>query len=147
MSNSFSGFGNVGAAPTLRRVPVGDEQRAVADLRVYFDRRIHKGDGRFEDEGGFWLTVSVWGTRGESVARLVQKGARVYVEGTLRQEKWEDRETGQPRSEFRLTADSIALDLLGVESVAYQPRRGGGGDTRNSDGGEGSDFDEEDIPF
>lgn len=153
MSNSFSSFGNVGAAPTLRRVPVDGEQRAVADLRVYFDRRIHKGDGRFEDEGGFWLTVSVWGTRAENVARLIQKGARVHVVGVLRQETWNDRETGQPRSEMRLAIErqgSIALDLMCLESVAYRPKRGtGGGGGSGPAGAEGGedDFPDEDIPF
>lgn len=145
MSNRFEGFGNVGAAPALRRVPVGGDQRPVLDLRVYFDRRVPKGDGKFEDEGGFWLTVSVWGPRAETLARVLRKGARVYVEGGLRQESWTDRDNGSERSELRLTAEAIAIDPLCLESVEYRARRG------SSDGGTGStpppEFGDEDIPY
>jgi single-strand DNA-binding protein len=142
MSNYFSGFGNVGTAPTLRRVPVGGEQRPVADLRVYFDRRVPKGEGQFEDEGGFWLTVSVWGARAETVTRLIEKGVRIYVEGTLRQESWQDKDTGADRSELRLTADAIALDLLCVESVQYRKRSGG-----SDGGGDPAGPADEEIPY
>jgi single-strand DNA-binding protein len=144
MSNWFTGFGNVGTAPTLRRVPVDGEQRPVTDLRVYFDRRVPKGEDGFEEEGGFWLTVSVWGARAETVARLIEKGARIYVEGSLRQVSWQDRESGADRSELRLTADAIALDLLCVEAVQYRKRDGSRG---ISGGSGGTDVPDEEIPY
>jgi single-strand DNA-binding protein len=123
MSNQFAGFGNVGAAPTLRQVTAGGELRAVAEMRVYFDRRVPKGGGAYEDQGGFWLTVSVWGARAEAAAHRLQKGARVQVVGTLRQETWKDTKTQAERSELRLSADSVTIDLGCVESISYKPRR------------------------
>ena len=66
MSNQFTGTGNIGQAPALRTVKVGSEDRSVADLRIFFDRSIPQDDGSFEDGGGFWLTVTVWGSRAET---------------------------------------------------------------------------------
>jgi single-strand DNA-binding protein len=145
MSNRFAGVGNVGAAPELRWVGVRGEPRPVLELRVYFDRRVPRGDGKFEDDGGFWLTVSQWGSRAEDLAKLLQKGARIQVMGTLRQEEWEDRETGANRSELRVTADAIFIDPVCLESVVYRPRRA------SSEAGTASnpaqEFNPEEIPY
>jgi single-strand DNA-binding protein len=142
MSNWFTGFGNVGTAPTLRRVPVDGEQRPVTDLRVYFDRRVPKGEDEFEEAGGFWLTVSVWGARAETAARLIEKGARLYAEGYLRQVSWKDRESGAERSELRLTAETIAIDPLCVEALVYRRRS-----KPSDEGGRPDSFGEEEIPY
>lgn len=121
MSNQFSGTGNIGQAPVLRQVMVGAESRSVADLRVYFDRQVPQGDGKFGDEGGFWLGVSVWGPRAETAMRVLRKGARIQVDGQLREECWDD-EGGNPRSVIRLTAHRLAVDPLCIESVTYRQK-------------------------
>jgi single-strand DNA-binding protein len=144
MSNRFVGGGNVGAAPELRWVDVCGEQRPVLELRVYFDRRVPKGEGKFEDDGGFWLTVSQWGSRAEGLARLLRKGARIQVVGTLRHEEWQDRETGANRSELRVTADTIFIDPVCLESVTYRPKRTPESGARSTPPDE---FDPDEIPY
>lgn len=148
MSNQFTGFGNVGTAPTLRYV--GGDQREVAEMRVYFDRRVPAGEG-FEDKGGFWLTVSAWGARAVKVAEIIKKGARIQVTGTLRQESWNDRESGAERSELRLTADTITIDPLCIESVVFGKRGGARNDGDAGASGEASDggdsYDGGDVQF
>jgi single-strand DNA-binding protein len=144
MSNRFEGVGNVGTAPELRWVDVRGEQRPVLELRVYFDRRVPRGDGQFEDDGGFWLTVSQWGSRAEGLAKLLQKGARIQVQGTLRQEEWQDRESGANRSELRVTADAIFIDPVCLESVTYRPKRGPDSGARSTPADE---FDPDQIPY
>lgn len=119
MSNHFSGIGNLGKAPALRTVEVDGEPRPVADLRVYFDRSVPTGGGRFEDQGGFWLSVAIWGARGESAARVLRKGVRVYLEGTLREEVWDEAR------ELRLTTSYYAIDPLCIDSITYRSRRNG----------------------
>ncbi|WP_133719114.1 single-stranded DNA-binding protein [Methylocaldum gracile] len=123
MSNQFSGVGNLGQAPVLRTVQVDGEDRSVADLRVYFDRSVPQDDGSFEDEGGFWLSVSVWGARAESAVKVLRKGARIQVDGQLREESWEDAEGAEHRA-LRLTASRIATDPVCIESITYRPRTG-----------------------
>ncbi|MGH8547463.1 MAG: single-stranded DNA-binding protein [Methylococcales bacterium] len=96
MSNQFSGIGNLGTDPALHSVTVNGEDRQVAEMRVYFDRSVPKENGEYQDEGGFWLTVSLWGARAEPAVKILKKGARVQVDGILRAESRDD-ETGAPR--------------------------------------------------
>jgi len=122
MSNEFRGTGNIGQAPTLRTVKVHGEDRSVVDLRVYFDRRIPMKDGSYDDDGGFWLTVSVWGSRADNAFKLFSKGMRIEVVGALRLETWEN--DNEVRTEFRLTADKISIDPICLDSVTLRKRTG-----------------------
>jgi len=87
MANKFSGRGNLGADPEIRYT-AGEDSEPVCSLRVFFDRPKPDGNGGFDDKGGFWLDVSLWGTRGEAAARLLKKGARVSVSGELYEDAW-----------------------------------------------------------
>jgi single-strand DNA-binding protein len=125
MSNHFAGRGNLGADPDLKHVEIDGEPHAVAALRIYFDRPVPDGDGGFIDKGGFWLPVNLWGPKAETIAKLLRKGARVRVEGTLVQDTWEDRETGEPASRIEVQADSIDLDLARVEAITFRAKGDG----------------------
>ena len=120
MSTRFIGSGNLGTAPSTRKVEVDGESRTVTDMRVYFDRLVPQDDGTFADDGGFWFTVTTWGRLAESCAKLLQKGMRVRVEGRLREHGW-DSEDG-PRTELRLTADRLTLELAQLEGVTVRAR-------------------------
>ncbi len=122
MSNEFKGTGNIGQTPALRAVKVNGEDRSVMDLRVYFDRRIPMKDGSYDDDGGFWLTVSVWGSRADNAFKLLTKGMRIEVTGPLRLETWEN--DNEVRTEFRLTADKITIDPICLDSVIVRKRTG-----------------------
>ena len=52
-------MGNIGQVPVLRVIQMNGEDRPVADMRVFFDRSVPQEDGSFEEEGGFWLNVSL----------------------------------------------------------------------------------------
>lgn len=142
MSNTFTGVGNLGAAPSIRYVDVAaegggkKEKRPVCDLRLYVDRRVPDGKGGFVDRGGFWLTASLWGPRAEKAAALLSKGARVTVSGTLYVHAWTDKENGEERSELRLDADDVSLNLLRVEAVQFAPARGASNDILDNVGQE-----------
>lgn len=122
MSNRFIGSGNLGDAPALKRVRVGDEQRPVLELSIYFDRRVPTGDGAFAEKGGFWLNANLWGKRAELAAPLLAKGARVRAEGELELETWDD--DGDERTAFKLNLDSITIDPLRVQEISYKESRG-----------------------
>jgi len=119
MLNRFEGIGNVGSNPTLSTVQVGDELRQVVNMRVYFDRPIGED---FKDKGGFWYSVDIWGYRAEEAIRLLKKGARIFVMGGLRAESWTDN-SGEVRSEQRLTADYFFLDSVCIETVQYREKK------------------------
>lgn len=122
MSTRFQGRGNLGAAPVLRQVEQDGETVSVATLRVYFDRQVPKGEGQFEDRGGVWLDVSLWGTRAENAARLLSKGTRLAVSGTLIQRNWTDRDSGEERTRIEVRADHVDLDLARIAHIEYRAR-------------------------
>ncbi len=120
MINEFSGIGNLGKNPTLTSVVVDGESRKVANLRVYFDRPVGED---FKDKGGFWLSVDIWGFRAEEAIRVLKKGARAYFSGTMRMEEWTDEDSGEIRSEMRLSADYFFIDSMCVENVIYREKK------------------------
>jgi single-strand DNA-binding protein len=123
MPNRFEGKGNVGSAPTLKTVAVRGEDRQVAEIRVFFDEYSRGEDGEFEQTGGIWLAVSVWGRRAEQVARLLRKGARVMVQGELRTFEYTPDGTDVKVPGFQVVADDVLLTLARVESVVFAAKR------------------------
>lgn len=119
MSNRLIGAGNLGDAPSLKHVRIGEETRPVLEMSIYLDRTVPVDDGGFEDRGGFWLRADLWGARAEHVAPLLAKGARVRVEGNLEQEAWEDKESGELRTAFKLNLDWLAIDPVRVKEIGY----------------------------
>ena len=124
MSNEFCGTGNVGDQPVLKMVLVGNEERHVTELRVFFDEYRQDGSGGLEQAGGFWLDVNVWGERhAAEVAELVRKGARVHVIGRLCESKWIVTATGEERRALYLNADRLYLSLARLAEARFKPRR------------------------
>ncbi len=122
MSNRFEGRGNLGNDPVLKWVDVAGEKRAVCELRVYFDRQVREGES-WKEQGGFWLNISYWGKRAEQASKLLVKGCRVSVVGSLVQDTWVDKETGEEKTRLVLDADSVDLDLMRVESLKFAEKR------------------------
>ena len=123
MANTFIGTGNLGADPVLTS-PVGEDQRQVADMRVYFDKPVKNPEtDDYEDKGGFWLDVSAWDRLADDVMRLLKKGARVKVEGSLKHNVWIDEKSGAEKSRFVLYADDISLILARVESAQWRRKQ------------------------
>ena len=117
MANTFIGTGNLGSDPVLTS-PVGEDKRQVADLRIYFDKPVKNQDtGEYDDKGGFWLDVSAWDRLADDVMRVLKKGARVRVKGSLKHNVWTDDKSGEEKSKFVLYADDIFLTLAHIESA------------------------------
>lgn len=81
-------------------------------------------DGRndFEEHGGFWMNVAWFGRKAETGARVLRKGAPVVIEGDLRVEYWEDKETGEQKAGWKVIATEVCLDMKGIETVEYRKR-------------------------
>jgi len=116
MANTFKGTGNLGADPELKTV--GEDKQQVADLRIYFDRPIkNKDTDEYEDKGGFWLNVSAWDKLAIDAKRVLKKGMRVSVHGSMKENTWADKDSGENKSKLVLSANEITLVLTRVESV------------------------------
>ena len=52
-----------------------------------------------------FVEVQVWGPSAENFAKLVRKGQEVFIEGALRQDRWEDKQSGGNRSKLFVKAE------------------------------------------
>jgi single-strand DNA-binding protein len=123
MPNQFIGTGNLADAPSLKFVSVASEERAVANLRVFFDEYTRDEHGDYTQRGGLWFNVSAWDQLAEHAARLLRKGARVRVEGRLKPGQWIDKDTGETRPTIEIVADDITLKLGRIDAVTFRAAR------------------------
>lgn len=137
MQNVFAQEGNLGKDPEIIDVPKdGGGVIKKLKLSVRFPYAIKQSDGNFEDTKGFWATVEMWGRQSEVLYKLLQKGARVFVMGSIQDNSFVatkgDRE-GQTIPGMLVSAQNIALSPLGIESVTYASRQSNASNTTVND--------------
>ena len=80
---------------------------AVLDFSIAVnDRRRNNATGEWEDHANFF-DITVFGKRAEAIHTWCLKGVKVVVSGKLRQNVWQDKNTGQNRSRVTIIADEI----------------------------------------
>jgi single-strand DNA-binding protein len=114
--------GNLGADPETRAMPSGT---TVANLRIATSESWRDKQSGEQQERTEWHRVVLFGRLGEIAAEYLKKGSQVYIEGSLRTRKWQDKQ-GQERYSTEIVGND--MQMLGG--------RGGGGGT----GGAGGDF-------
>jgi len=95
--------GNLARDPRVRQTTNGT---AVGTFVVALNERYTTREGELRETVSF-VEVETWGKLAETCGDRLSKGARVFVEGRLRCERWEDRQTGQPRSRLLVRADRV----------------------------------------
>lgn len=139
--------GHLGADPDMRYMPNGD---AVATLRLATtDQWKDKTTGE-KKEATEWHRVVLWRRLGEIAGQYLKKGAQVYIEGSLKTRKWQDKE-GADRYTTEIVADE--MKMLGsrpaggdsTQTPRPAPAAAQGAPASNAGGGF-QDF-EDDIPF
>ena len=116
--NKVQMTGRLGADPEMRYTPQGS---AVTTFRVASGRSWKSADGTPHEETE-WFRCVAWDKLGEICNQYLTKGTRVYVEGRLRTNKWQDKETGQDR----YSTEVIANDMIILSSRQDRPSSGGG---------------------
>jgi single-strand DNA-binding protein len=79
--------------------------QAICHFAVATSSKRKKGD-QWVEEASFW-DVDLWGKTGEGLNQYLVKGKLVAVEGTMRQDRWE--QDGQTRSKVLISASSVQL--------------------------------------
>jgi single-strand DNA-binding protein len=100
--------GNLTSDPELRYTQNG---LAVANFTIASTpRQFDKQTNEWKDQEALFLRASVWREFAEHVASSLTKGARVIVQGRLRQRNYETKE-GEKRTAFELDVDEIGPSL------------------------------------
>jgi single-strand DNA-binding protein len=125
--------GNLTDDPELRFTPSG---AAVAKFRIASTpRTLDRQSGEWKDGEPLFLACNIWRDAAEHVAESLQRGARVIVQGRLRQRSYETRE-GEKRTVYELEVDEIGPSLrYATAKVQRMSRSGGGGGFGASNGG------------
>lgn len=116
---------------------------AVVDMSLAVNRFRRNQDGQQQEEVSF-IEVTAFGKQAETMGQYMKKGKPIFVEGHLRQDSWEDKETGKKRSKLGVVLDRFEfIDSAGggnsgggaapVAEEGDAPASGGGGFTEDDD--------------
>ncbi|MBL7495128.1 single-stranded DNA-binding protein [Frankia sp. CNm7] len=115
--------GNLTSDPELRFTPNG---AAVTSFTVASTpRTLDRATNEWKDGEALFLRCSIWRQAAEHVAESLQKGARVIVQGRLKQRTFETRE-GEKRTVVELDVDEIGPSLRYATAKVVRAARGGG---------------------
>lgn len=114
--------GNLTRDPQLRYTPKG---LAVAEIGLAVNRVSTNEAGEKKEEVTF-VDVDAFGRTAENIGQYMRKGSPILVEGRLKMDQWDDKQTGQKRSKLKVIADFV--QFLGAAR----------GDSGGAHGGEGS---------
>lgn len=108
-------IGYLGADPETRYLPSGE---AVTSIRVATnDRWKDKKTGEVK-EATEWHRISIFGRLAEIAGEYLRKGSHVYIEGSLRTRKWQDKD-GQDHAITEIRAD--VMQMLGSRPSGESP--------------------------
>jgi single-strand DNA-binding protein len=129
--------GNLTADPELRFTPSG---AAVANFTVASTpRTFDRQSGEWKDGEALFLRCNIWRQAAENVAETLTRGARVIVQGRLKQRSFETRE-GEKRTVIELEVDEIGPSLRYATAKVTKASRGEGGGGFSGGGGGGGGF-------
>lgn len=92
----------------MGRLTRDPEQRTTTTGKVIANFSIAVDRGGQDDSADFF-EITAWEKLGELVMQYLGKGRRVLVQGRLRQDSWDDKETGKKRSRVEVTATDVTF--------------------------------------
>jgi single-strand DNA-binding protein len=121
--------GNLGKDPETRYMPNG---KAVTNFSIATSESWTDKSSGDKQERTEWHNIVMFEKLAEIAAEYLRKGSQVYVEGSLRTRKWQDKE-----GKDRYTTEIVARDMqmlggrTGAGGAGGGPGMGGGGESRS----------------
>ena len=95
--------GNLTRDPQIRFLA---NEKAVAQFGLAINRKYKDANGQSKEDTTF-VDVETWGRTAELVGQYLTKGRGCFIEGRLKLDSWDDKETGQKRSKLVVVADNV----------------------------------------
>jgi single-strand DNA-binding protein len=92
-------MGRLTRDPEQRTTSTG---KTIASFSIAVDRQS-------QDDSADFFNVTAWEKLGELVMQYLAKGRRVLVQGRLRQDSWDDKETGKKQSRIEVVATDVTF--------------------------------------
>jgi single-strand DNA-binding protein len=132
-ANCVNLIGNLTRDPELRYTPQG---KAVAEFAIAINSSyVNKASGQKVEEVSF-VDIVAWGKTGEVCAEYLKKGRPVYIQGRLKQDRWESPE-GKKMSKLRVIAENVqflgAKPGPGEQQAQEAPASAGAGEIPEGD--------------
>ena len=96
-------MGNLTRDPELRVTPKGTP---ICQISLAINRQFKIDSGESREEV-IYVDVEAWGKQGETIAKYCTKGRPLYVEGRLRLDQWEDKNTKEKRSRMKVVLEQF----------------------------------------
>lgn len=105
MINKVILVGRLGKDPEIRSTPGGN---TLAKFSLATDERFTDKSGEKQDRTE-WHNIVVWGKLAEICGQYLRKGKLVYIEGSIRTDSWDDKESGQKRYRTEIIANTMKM--------------------------------------
>lgn len=105
MVNKAIILGNLGRDPEMRTTPNG---QSLAKFSVATTRKWKDRDGN-KQEATEWHNVICWGRQAEVAGQYLSKGSKVYIEGRLQTDSWDDKETGKKMYRTEIVCENFTM--------------------------------------
>lgn len=125
-------LGNLGADPEVRYTPAGDP---VANFSIATSS--YSGKGSDKKEYVEWHNCVAFNEAAKFVEQYIRKGSKVHVEGSLRANKWEDKEGNK-----RVKTEVVVGRLTALNKVESDQKA----EPKEANGNHFNDLDD-DIPY
>ncbi len=143
-------IGNLGKDPEVKYMPSGT---AVAKFSLATNERYKDKEGNWQDRTE-WHNITAWARTAEIAGEYLKKGRTVYIEGRLRTDSWEDKNTHEKKYRTEIVVENLVL----LGGGRGEGEEGGGGRSRSASGNmdqrpqqeeahQGTGITDEDIPF
>ena len=116
-------MGNLTRDPQVRYTSGGTAvcEIGLAINRYWFDKQSNQ-----KKEETTFVDVTLWGREAEVAGEYLTKGKPVLIEGRLKLDQWDDKQSGQKRSKLAVVCESMQM-LGGRDQAGGGGQRGGGG--------------------
>jgi single-strand DNA-binding protein len=142
--------GNLTRDPELRYTPKGT---AVAKIGLAVNRSWKTETGETKEEVTF-VDVDAFGRQAEVIAQYMRKGRPLLLEGRLKLDQWEDKNTHQKQSKLKVVLEGFTFidsrgEGGGAPADGARPRAAAPAATPEAPAAEpaGAPAEEDDVPF
>ena len=141
MINKVILVGRLGKDPEIKSTPGGT---TVAKFTMATDEKFTDKSGE-KQERTEWHNIVAWARLAEICGQYLRKGSLVYIEGSIRTDSWEDKESGQKRYRTEI----VAREMKMLDRKRDSEEGGGYGARRPAaaTAGGGSSEDDDEVPF
>ena len=145
-------IGNLGTHPESRYLPSGG---AVTNISIATTETWKNRDTGKQEERTEWHRVVFFNRLAEIAKEYLKKGSKIYIEGSLRTRKWQDR-NGNDRYTTEIVANVMQMldsrqnenNFLEEENEVFDNQKSFmSSESSTNENNDSIDFDSDDIPF